>query len=329
VAASGVTPTNYKPSDKERDCIGLVNDRIAEAMRWHRTFASRVELRYAAWRAMAPENSPKTWRSNLHPPHLISIVEGMISSMEEAQPTWKVRGRALPGMSMEEAVAQSERAEINQQLLTHQMRVDRFAGKQRPWIQQDLIAGFTPGKIFWLREQKDRRYLSRQDQLVYDEGGGTIDMANVLDERSQVTIMRDDPTFEPRDVRDFLYPESATSLEKAPWVIDRTFVTFQTLEKMEKLSASTDNVEYLKETRAHDTHSRGPDIVAEREQRLRNVDRTRGLVELVELWSDDRVITVANRSVVVHDEPNPFWHGGSRSLSAPRSPTCSRSPACR
>ena len=43
--------------------------------------------------------------------------------------------------------------------------------------------------------------------------------------------------------------------------------------------------------------------------RLRNVDRTKDLVEVLEYWTPERVITVANRNVVLRDRPNPFWHG--------------------
>lgn len=42
---------------------------------------------------------------------------------------------------------------------------------------------------------------------------------------------------------------------------------------------------------------------------MRGADRTRGLIEVLELWTDERVITVANGSVLLRDAPNPFAHG--------------------
>lgn len=298
----------YQPSDAEQQALDEVNHCIEEARRWHTSFARKVERRYDAWRGMAPENAPKSWRSQLHPPYLINIVEGMLSSMEETEPTWQVTPCVVPGMSLEEAVAMSDRAEINEHLLTHQMRVDEFASKQGPWMHQDLVAGFTPGKVSWLKRTTDRKYLDEKPEMIFDDAGGSIDIANKLDAYVERDfVLRDDPTFEGRDVRDFLYPESAVSVDTAPWILDRTFVHFKTLVRLEKLGVYS-NVEYVKETR-HDSTSRGPDVVADREMRLRNVDRTRGLVEIIELWSDNRVITVANRSVVLRDVPNPFWHG--------------------
>jgi hypothetical protein len=300
----------YKPTDAEKKAINELKHCIEEARRWHTTFAQKVERRYSAWRGMTADNAPKGWRSNIHQPLLINVVEGMLSSMEEAEPQWKVKPRAVPGMSLEEVVAATTNAEVSQHLLQHQMRVDDFAHKQGAFMQQDLIAGFTPGKISWILEERPHRFLDDPEEMVYDETGGTIDIVNVLDEYEEIKVFRDDPTFEPRDVRDFLYPESATSVDTAPWIVDRTFVHYKTLERMEE-NGVYKNVRFVKETRHNqDTTTRqGPDVVAEREQRLRNADRTRGLVEICELWTDERVITVANRSVLLRDEPNPFSHG--------------------
>ena len=311
----------YKPTDEERKALKEVQDCIAEATRWHKTFATKVERRYSAWRGLLPEQNSRTWRSNIHQPLLINVVEGMLSSMEEAEPRWVVSPFALPGMQLQDIVDLSDNAEISAHLLDYQMRLDRFATKQSPFMQQDLIAGFSPAKVHWLKKEKPRRYLDEQPEMVYDDAGGTVDIAMQLDEYEKVDTVRDDPTFEPRDVRDWLLPESATSVEAAPWIIDRTFVTYETLEHMQALGIYK-NVEYVKETRVDkdardsavnrsymETTRQEADIVADREMRLRAVDRTRGLCEIVELWTDMRVVTVANRTVVMRDEPNPLLPG--------------------
>lgn len=298
---------SYKPTDEERQAIKLVTFCIDECKRWHQRFAEKVDRRYSAWRGMQADNAPKNWRSNVHQPLLINVVEGMMSSMEEAVPTWRVHGRAVPGMSLEEALAQSDKAEICTALIDHQMRVDEFASKQSPFMLQDLIAGYTPAKVSWLKQEVRRKYLDEAPEMIYDESGGTIEIAMKLDEYAETITTRDDPTFEPRDVRDFLYPESAVSVDAAPFIIDRTFVHYRTLLRMQQLGIYK-NCEFVKETR-HDTTRRGADVVGDREQRIRSVDRTRGLVEICEYWDDGRVITVANRTVLLRDEPNPNWHG--------------------
>lgn len=297
----------YRPTDEERKAIKLVADGIKECRRWHEPFARKVDKRYDAWRGMSVENVSSTWRSNVQQPLLINIVEGMLSSMEDGNPTWDVTGRVLPGMDYDEALAQADNAEFAQALLQHQMRIDEFASKQAPFMLQDLIAGFTVAKVSWLREQIVHRYHEEEPGLVYDEAGGSIGIADILEEYEEDVFLRDDPTFTPRDLRDWMYPESAVSVDAAPYVIDRTFVTYKTLLKMEALGVY-ENVEFIKETR-HDTTRTSADIVRDREQRLRGVDRTRGLVEVVDYWTDESVFTVANRTVCLRRARNPHWHG--------------------
>jgi hypothetical protein len=302
------TPPTYNPPLRDKEAIGEVNELIDEAKRWHNGFSKRVERRYESWRGMLPENiEPSGWRSNQHPPYLINIVEGMLASLEEENPQWTVSPRAIPGMTMEEALATSFNAELSSYLLTHQMRVDGFGQKTGPLAHQDLIAGLTVGKVFWLKQDVVRKYLDETPQLIYDETGGTIDIANQLDQYEEVVTIRDDPTLEVRDVRDWMWPESATSLSSAPWVIDRTLVTYDTLRRMEELGVYQ-NVKYVREPRYDEQGSR-TGAESRREMRLNSADRTRGLVEIVELWTDKKVVTVANREVLLRNAHNPFAHG--------------------
>jgi hypothetical protein len=300
----------YDPPDRDKKAIAEVRKCIEEGKRWHNDFAKKVERRYDAWRGLLPENqpAPKGWRSMQHPPYLINIVEGMLSNLEEATTNWLVKPRALPGMTPEEALFASDGAEISSYLLGHQMRVDGFNEKAGPLAHQDLVAGLTVGKVYWLKKNVSRkRYEEGPPELIYDEAGGTIDLANKLDEVEDIVTVRDDPTLEVRDVRDWMYPESATSLESAPWVIDRTYVTYKTLERLEELGVYQ-NVKYVKETRMDESNAPS-DPVKDREMRLRRADRTRGLVEIVELWTDDKVVTLANGAVLMRNVKNPFWHG--------------------
>lgn len=303
---TNVTPT-YDPPPAEKEALDLVKRAVEECRRWHQTFAFKVEKRYSAWRGMAPDNTPRNWRSQLHPPHLINIVEGMLASMEEGEPAWQVDPRILPGMDIQEASEQGDKAKLNEYLVTDLMRCDGFPMKQSTLFQQDLIAGFTVGKVSWLKDQRLTKYNDRSPEMISDDGGGTIDIAMKVSGYSETKVLYDGPTLTPRDVRDFLYPESAVSLEAAPFVIDRAYVTYETLEKMQALGIYQ-NVDYVKETRWEDSN-RDMTVVANREMDLRSADRTRGLVELIEYWEDDRCITVANKSVVLRDKSGIYWHG--------------------
>src|SRR5262252_2925295 len=303
-------PPQYNPNAKDRAAIQEVKDCITEGKRWHNSFVQRVDRRYEAWRGMLPENAkpPAGWRSNQHPPFLINIVEGMLASLEEQNPSWEVAPRAIPEMDMTDALAAVDRSELASYLIGHQMRVDAFTEKTGPLAHQDLIAGLTVAKVFWLKKEIRRKTYEETPALIYDETGGTIDIANALQENETMTVVRDDPTMEVRDVRDFMYPESAISVESAPWVIDRTFVTNDTLERMAELGVYK-NVKYMKLARMDDSNMGQSDATSERENRLRNADRTRGLNEIIELWTDEKVVTLGNGQVLLRNEDNPFEHG--------------------
>lgn len=304
------TPPRYSPPVRDLQAIQEVQRCIDEAKRWHNLFAKKVDRRYEAWRGMLPEsdeNRARGWRSAQHPPHLINIVEGMLSSLEEENPLWDVTPRAVPGLTIEEAISASESAELSSYLLSMQMRIDDYAYKAGQYAHQDLVAGFTVAKVFWLQQKKKITNLMEVPANIFDEFGGTIDIAKRLEEYDSTAVVRDDPSFEVRDVRDFLYPESAISLEAAPWVIDRTYVTYDTLLRMENLGVYK-NVKFVQETRYDDSNAR-TNPQRDRERRLHNADRTRGLVEVLELWKDDQVITVGNGEVLLRLAENPFKHG--------------------
>src|SRR5262245_37670763 len=127
------TPT-YSPPERDRKVIAEVQECITEGKRWHNVFAKKVERRDEAWRGMLPENQspPRGWRSQQHLPYLINIVEGKLASLEEQNPSWLVHPRALPGMTPEEAMNAVFGADLASYLLTHQMRIDGFAGKAGP-----------------------------------------------------------------------------------------------------------------------------------------------------------------------------------------------------
>jgi hypothetical protein len=281
---------------------------VSKCKKWHNAFAKRIERRYDAWRALQDTDiKPKGWRSNQHPPYLINIVEGMLASLEDPNPTWNVKPRVYPGLDIDGIVQRVRGAELSSHLLSHQMRIDGFDAKAGPYAHQDLVAGLTVAKIHWLKQQTRHYEWDEEPELIYDETGSSIDIANKLEQYEDVIVTRDDPTMEVRDLRDFMWPESATSIETAPYVIDRTYITYQTLVRMEELGVYK-NTKYVKETRSGDTQA-DTEAVRDRERRLRGVDRTAGLVEIVELWTDKKIVAVANGTVLLRNTHNPFQHG--------------------
>jgi hypothetical protein len=203
-----------------------------------------------------------------------------------------------------DVIARLHRTETVGDTLSYALDRDGFAEKQRPFMQQDLIAGITVLKTFWTDEYREVTDAYTKTVEVKDGMGNVIDTFDTVDERTARICVRDDATCEVRDVRDFIWPEQAPSVEKAEWLVDRTWETYASLKRMED-DGLYENVEKLKDKRGSASFK----DVSEREQKLRNVQRTKDLIEVLEYWTPERVITVGNREVVLRDEPNPFWRG--------------------
>lgn len=296
----------YEPTLEYPDALSMVISAQESAEQFSQSYVDKVERRYRAYRGIAElrTSEDEVWRSNLTTPYILQTVEGMIATMLDPNPTWQVTPRPQPFEPIEVIMARLGSGEIASHALQWAMDNDDFPLKQRPFMQQDLIAGKTVAKIGWRTKKTRRMVLTPVEAKVLNEFGDVIDsFPSTQEEESEVTIF-DGPTMIVRDVRDFFRPESATNVDDAAWVIDRSWQTFPALKAMERAGLYR-NVDQLKESQ---------NIAAyvgygEREQMLRNQDRTKGLIEVLEYWTDERVITVANRKVVLSDIPNPYRHG--------------------
>ena len=296
------------------DALGLVQKNIADCeRRYHNLFVQKVERRYDAYRGLAEitgepgrDEDEDDWHSSITTPYVLQTCEGMLATMLEPNPKFNVRPRPRPEEALEDVLARMQSVDAIADVLQYALDRAHFPQQQRDFMQQDLIAGITVFKDYWLSERRTVTSLGSQTLDIQDGFGNVIDKLRTHVERKQEdTLVVDDAHSEVRDVRDFFWPPQASRMDNAEYVIDRTWVSFAYLKRME-LAGVYKNIDQLQGTGS--AGKLGADITR-REMRLRNQDRTQNLVELLERWTPERVITVANRSVVISDKPNPFWNG--------------------
>ena len=180
---------------------------------------------------------------------------------------------------------------------------DDFALKQRPFIQQDLIAGMTVAKVVWAYEARDmNRLVADRDRghgrlrrgqgQVHRRRGGGADR-----------LLRDGPSMIVRDVRDFFWPEVG-EVGRRRRLGDRPYLGDLRRAEGEAgggpLPATCDELKEAQNAQASD------DLHRARADAAGRSERTEGLIEVLEYWTDERVITVGARKVVLADKPNPF-----------------------
>jgi hypothetical protein len=304
--------TDLYDQTEESDALGLVTKSVEDCeRRYHNAFVQRCESRYLAYRGLAEsavdatDPDPDDWHSNVTAPYVLQTVEGMLATMLEPKPKFDVEPRPHPEEPLEEVVERMQRSEVLEDVLGYALERDSFARKQRPFMQQDLICGLTVLKDYWHSERRDVTRVTEAEIEIEDGYGQVTDSLMSYEEETVSQLVRDDACSEVRDVRDFFWPSQAPSPERAEYLIDRTWESISSVERKVKSGYYRNVLAKLKESR-----STPPDANSTaREQRIRNVDRTQDLVEVLEYWTPERVITVGNRSVVLSDRPNPFWQG--------------------
>jgi hypothetical protein len=296
----------YEPNLEYQDSLSLVISAQESAEQFSQSYVDKVERRYRSYRGIAEKRQKEVddWRSNLTTPYILQTVEGMIATMLDPNPLWQVTPRPQPYEDIEVILARLSGGKVASHALQWAMDNDGFPLKQRPFMQQDLVAGKTVGKIGWKTKKTRRMVLTPVEAQVMDEYGTVVESFPSTEEKEMDVTTFDGPTFIVRDVRDFFRPESAQGVDDAAWIIDRSWETYDALMAKQKAGLYR-GVEQLKESQ----NIASQVGYGEREQLLRNQDRTKGLIEVLEYWTDERVITVANRKVVLSDIPNPYRHG--------------------
>jgi hypothetical protein len=276
---------------------------------YHDNWCSTVDKRHDEYHAIVdvPDDTPD-WQSQIFQPHLIPVIEGMIASMVEPQPKLVVRPRPRPAETPEEAEARSTASEVAEVAVNYALEQDRFRMKQRPFMQQDMITGLTVGKYSW--EERIKKVWTRDfyDDIEEDEDGKLEPVRGYTDTEEEEKV-RDDPTFQVLDVRDFYWPANCRDIDQADWLADRQYLTYARIEEMEKLGIYEKGITAkLKETSLSQEGNPGSRPRYD-EGGTEGEMRTKGLVEVIECWWSDRVITIGNRTVLLRDKPNGFWHG--------------------
>lgn len=290
---------------KEPAVARVVND-FDEAKGYHDLFVQKIEQHYKSWRGILEIRSAAAqWTSKLHPPYINHITETTVASLVDdelrfrVRPTAKLSTPPTPG----EIGRLKEGAKAWEIMLRYQLAQADFEMTQRPFVLQNLIAGMSGYKCYWVKNKRKRKRLQVERVIVRDDYGMPIDSYPVMRPVEMEEADFDGPYAEVLDMRDFVHQEAAVSLDRAPWIIHRMWMTYDELKDLEKQEIYR-NVDKLKESRSF-----GGEL-ASRENDLFQMDRTKDMIEVLEYWSkhDRRVISVGNRAILLRDEEWPFWH---------------------
>ena len=304
-----------------QDALERAKSYFDECRKSHDEFVADVEKRYKVYRGVLEAASDAAqWTSKAHPPYVMHIVETSLASLIDDKLRYRIKPNATMDMYLDPAAGELARkgARAHQILFDWQIAKDGFTRIQRPFALQNAIVGMTVAKTYWAQKEETRRRMVPEEQELVNEFGMSLGITvPVMVEKTEKVVVYDGPTTEVRDVRDFLFPGNAVSLRAAPYIVDRVWKTPDEIEAGFAEGGPFGPARggwSLKEVA--DAISTSKDESREelptREQDLFNIDRTKGLVELWEVWDRERqeVTVVANRvALLAHRKSFPFHHG--------------------
>lgn len=265
----------------------LVTDRFARARDYRITSQDEVWKRsYANWKGEL-DVSKFPWRSKLFVPWSFIVVETIIPRVFARDPKWRAISRN-PSFD-------PESSRVVQDLLGYQWNRMGMRLKMYDYIKDSLMFSKGIAKVGWNFQTKTKTIMEpvvgKNDKITF---------------RKEVKseIAHDDPKIEIVDPSDIYTDPDATSCGyggDAAYLIHRKTVELEELEN----NPNYKNVDKVKQASYADQYL---DKAMRYRDEVPARDKHKDLVEILEYWEEDRLIVVANRSVVLRDSPNPYHH---------------------
>lgn len=279
-------------SKADQETVGRVVAELNRAKKPHDQRCAQYRSRYRSWVGVL-ERENDIWESQLAPKYAFQKIDTLLANLNDAAPKGLVRA-CRPGES--EALA----AAAMQKAINEFRRRDGWTKTRYEHVQQAVVMGLSPLKTTY----KYERGLERWRELE-EWPAGSLEpppdgwVPKLIDKKGEVTRFSQ-PTSSTIPVEDFLWDPSATRADDCAWMAARYWVTPKHLKDMEALGVYKNVAEACETRSGSKSGDNGIGMIP--------TDRT-GRTFIWEYWERDRIITIANNTVLLRDEEMPYWHG--------------------
>lgn len=265
----------------------LVTDRFNRARDYRVTSQDEIWRRsYNNWRGIL-DTSLYPWRSKLFIPWSFIVVETIIPRVFARDPKWRSISRS-PDFP-------PDGPRVVNDLLGYQWNRMGMRLKMYDYIKDSLMYSKGYAKVTWNYQHKTRKFMEpivgKNDEITFEE-------------KTRSKVEYDDPMVEIVDPADiYVDPDATTSGFGGDglYLIHRKTVPLETLKE----NPNYKNVDKIKQASYADQYM---DKMLRYRDEVPPKDKHKDLVEILEYWEEDRLIVVANRSIVLRDSPNPYSH---------------------
>lgn len=286
---------NVPQAAKNREIAADINKKIKNFLSWREPHKQKWDRLYKLYRSyLEKKNYP--WQSNIFVPYAFSTVETIVPRLVSSKPQIDI----IPREKDDELYA-----EVQGKLIDFQWDRLEMENKMPDIIRQCLIFGTVILKVGWNTQIKKKTETYELSE----------DLPLVGDAIREIEYEDGDPTIEMVDLYDFFWDPNGYSIETCSWAGHRVYRSYDYLMQKQK-EGIYKNVQLLEQESKKKFVDQND--FQERFDASLSADPTNFIsgvpiennIEVFEYHEDDRIITLANRKVIIREEKkNPFNHG--------------------
>lgn len=287
--------------------LTLVLDRFSDASTARAPYETdwlRAYQMYRSFKEDLPEEDEDL--SNLFIPKTFADIESITPRIVMASISTKPWVTIMPREKDD-----VKRADMFSRLVQAQYdRQDMFL-KMVDFYKQALIYGTSPGIIGWRERKRVARQRTYRDRIIAGVNATQrFGMPQISSIEKRQIVDWDDPWFEPLDIWDFFPDPDGRKIRDMVYIIWREWSSVADMERAgvyDNIGAVKDSLNAAQPNRPHDDR-----LTSIGKGSILSTNRRTKPVELLHMWQDDRVITVANKTVVCRDlsgDNYPYFHG--------------------
>lgn len=279
-----------------KELANKIVSRYQTARNWREPLKQKWDDFYDLYRGVLDSATKAMWQANIFVPYSFSTIETIVPRLVAGRPQIDVIPR-------EEG--DTDYARVQNYLIDYQWDQCDMDKLLPDIVRQMVIYGNSIVKIYW-----DKRVETVEEEIEIDPDFPELGSQKVEVEKTT----KNQPVVEMVDLYDFFWDPKGFDIDSCGWVAHRTYRSYDYLLKMQKQGLYK-NVALLEKDKNRpfkgetDKVTRTNALGTTDPQNYSGGSDKEANIELIEYWEDNRVVTIANRSVVIRDDKNPFAHG--------------------
>lgn len=267
--------------------------RIEPGRKEHDSRLKRYDHAYDVWRPEGAMKNAEPWQSKLRVPFGMQVIDTAMVNIVSGKPRIMVKPRR-PEFEIG--------AKAMQLALDYYVGEDHLVEAQPVFVQQALIAGVTVAKNHWLYKETQRPVREFRDNPL--DPAAVYENVNLQD-----VVVRDGPTFEPWNIYNCFWEPGARDVDSAAYVVLQSYVSRDDLKKLAFNPQTGQGIYHNVDAVLQTGPAPSPRQSSQSRQLGLPNSRFEDKVLIEEIWTDDELVVLGNKQILMRRQPNPYWHG--------------------